>query len=201
MNTRTLLASALVLALAGCSHQPAPASAPPTGAPADAFLANLAHHCGKAYAGQVKTSRPAGTDADFASQPLLMHVRDCSASEVQVPFHVGEDRSRTWILRRTADGLQLSHDHRLPDGSEDPVSPYGGHTAGPGSAARQEFPVDAASIALFEREGLDASVTNTWAMEIEPDSRFMYELARPGGRLLQVEFDLTSPVPVPDSRP
>jgi hypothetical protein len=72
---------------------------------------------------------------------------------------------------------------------------YGGDTAVPGTAARQEFPVDAESRALFERQGLTASVTNTWAMEIEP-GRFRYELARPG-RLFQVDFDLSAPVAVP----
>jgi len=67
----------------------------------------------------------------------------------------------------------------------------------PGTASRQEFPVDAESIATFEREGLKASVTNVWAMEIEPDGRFVYELARPGGRLFRVEFDLSKPVEPP----
>ena len=33
--------------------------------------------------------------------------------------------------------------------------------------------------------------------EIEPGKRFLYELSRPGGRLFQVEFDLTAPVPLP----
>ena len=65
-----------------------------------------------------------------------------------------------------------------------------------GTAARQEFPVDAESRALFEREGSKASVTNTWAMAIEPGKTFVYELARPG-RLFRVEFDLTRPVALP----
>jgi hypothetical protein len=56
--------------------------------------------------------------------------------------------------------------------------------------------VDAESRALFEREKLTASVTNTWAMEIEPGRRFLYELSRPG-RVFRVEFDLTSPVAAP----
>jgi hypothetical protein len=93
--------------------------------------------------------------------------------------------------------LRLKHDHRHQDGSHDAVTMYGGDTAQPGSELRQEFPVDAESIAMFEREGLTASVTNTWAMEIEPGQRFLYELSRPGGRLFQVEFDLTKPVAVP----
>jgi hypothetical protein len=126
-------------------------------------------------------------------------VRGCDdpTRRLEVPFHVGDDHSRTWVLTRTDDGLRLKHDHRQEDGSDDAVTMYGGETASPGTASRQEFPVDAESIALFEREGLDVSVTNTWAMEIEPGQRFLYELARPGGRMFQVEFDLTTPVETP----
>ena len=54
--------------------------------------------------------------------------------------------------------------------------------------------MDAESIALFGRTGSNASVTNTWAMEVQPGQRFLYELSRPGGRLFQVEFDLSQPV-------
>ena len=74
---------------------------------------------------------------------------------------------------------------------------YGWNGADAGTAGRQAFPVDAESIALFQREGLVASVTNTWAMEIVPGQRFVYELSRPNGRLFRVEFDLTHPVPAP----
>ena len=74
---------------------------------------------------------------------------------------------------------------------------YGGDTVVAGTAVRQEFPVDAYSVALFEREGLQQSTSNIWAMEIEPGKRFLYELARPSGRLFKVEFDLSQPVAVP----
>jgi hypothetical protein len=57
--------------------------------------------------------------------------------------------------------------------------------------------VDAESVAMFQREALAASVTNVWAMEIEPERRFVYELRRPGGRLFRVEFDLSRPVALP----
>jgi hypothetical protein len=80
-------------------------------------------------------------------------------------------------------------------GSGEP-STNGGDTVAPGTASRQEFPVDAESRALFEREGLEAALGNTWAMEIEPGVRFVYELARPG-RLFRVEFDLSKRVPAP----
>ncbi|MDH5822276.1 hypothetical protein QFW77_04635 [Luteimonas sp. RD2P54] len=180
----------------------APAGVPVPGgeAPADAFLAGLAQHCGQAFAGRIVANEPAPPQPDaFEGQALVMHVRGCEepARELRIPFHVGADRSRTWVLTRTASGLRLEHDHRHQDGSDDPVTMYGGDTAAEGSARRQEFPVDAESVALFEREGLAASVANTWAMEIEPGRRFLYELSRPGGRLFQVEFDLSTPVDPP----
>jgi hypothetical protein len=203
-TTATLLA---VLAFAACSRSPEPASAPQAVAPtapatastddvrpADLFMAHLHGICGQAFAGRVVANQPEQPEDPFTGKPLVMHVRECGAIEIRVPFHVGDDHSRTWVLTRTATGLRLKHDHRHPDGSEDAVTLYGGDTAEPGTEQRQEFPVDAESIATFEREGLTASVTNTWAMEIEPGQRFLYELSRPGGRFFQVEFDLSAPV-------
>jgi len=125
-----------------------------------------------------------------------MHVRDCSPDEIRIPFHVGEDRSRTWVITRTSAGLRLKHDHRHSDGSADAVTMYGGDTLAPGSARRQEFPVDAASKAMFLREDRLASLSNVWAMEAEPTRRFVYELSRPQ-RLFRVEFDLSLAVPPP----
>ena len=196
----------LLLLVAACSQDaaaPAPPAAPradaPSPAPADAFLAAINARCGQAFAGRVLVDRPASADNPFAGKALVMHVRGCDdpTRELRVPFHVGDDHSRTWVLTRTGDGLRLKHDHRHEDGSPDEQTMYGGETATAGTAVRQEFPVDAGSVAMFEREGLGASVSNTWAMEIEPGSRFLYELARPGGRLFQVEFDLSAPVPPP----
>ena len=200
MNPIPLLAFVLWLPLAACVSSTAPHPAP-----ADAFLAALASHCGKAYAGRIVANRPdpaappaAGPDP-FEGKPLVMHVRGCEAParELRVPFHVGEDHSRTWVLTRTPGGLRLKHDHRHADGTPDVLTMYGGESHTRGSAVRQAFAVDAESIALFRREGSAASVTNTWAMEIEPGRRFVYELSRPAGRLFRVEFDLTRPVPLP----
>lgn len=187
------LALASALLLSGCATTPRrEASSPP-----DAFLARLAEHCGQAFEGRVVTDVPAATDDPFAGKRLVMHVRRCGEREIAIPFHVGDDRSRTWVLTRTSEGLRLKHDHRHADGTHDAVTMYGGDTSTPGTLVRQEFPVDAESIAMFEREQRSASVTNVWAMEIEPRKRFLYELSRPGGRLFQVEFDLTRPVEAP----
>lgn len=193
----------LILAVAHCGGEPAPPASPPPGesvtaaTAADRFLARLAEHCGQAFAGRVVANEPVAPDDPFAGRTLVMHVRECREGEMKVPFHVGDDRSRTWVLSRTPTGLRLKHDHRHEDGSADAVTMYGGDTTAAGTEARQEFPVDRESIALFEREGLTASVVNVWAMEIEPGRRFLYELRRPTGRLFQVEFDLSTPVATP----
>ncbi|WP_222565609.1 hypothetical protein [Novilysobacter antarcticus] len=200
--------AALAVALAACS-QPATetisdaevtATASTTADPQQVFFQHLTALCGQAFEGRVLTDRPeaaAGPDP-FRDQPLTMHVRDCSEQEIRIPFHVGDDRSRTWVLTRTADGLRLKHDHRLQDGSDDPVTMYGGDTANAGSANRQEFPVDAFSQAMFTREGMDVSNSNVWAIEIEPEQSFVYELARTDqDRLFRVGFDLTKPVAAP----
>ena len=206
---RLILTSALALACAACAPAPqapandaAPAASPVAeapAAPADAFLAAIATHCGKSYAGRIVANEPKPTTPDaFEGKTLVMHVRGCDApaTRIEIPFHVGDDHSRTWILTRTDAGLRLKHDHRHEDGTPDATTMYGGDTASAGSATRQEFPVDAESIALFKREGLNASVENTWAMEIHP-AMFAYELSRPGGRMFRVEFDLAQPVETP----
>lgn len=189
---RFLRALALIpsLALAAC------ASVAPQ-QPADAFMARLQALCGRAFAGEVVTTDP--SDTAFAGKPLVMHVRECTAGEIRIPFHVGEDRSRTWIVTRIATGLRLKHDHRHSDGSPDELTLYGGDTVFPGTDIRQEFPVDAESIALFTRTGRTVSNTNVWAMEVH-QGMFAYELRRPpipGGRFFRVEFDLTRPVAPP----
>lgn len=172
--------------LAGCASTPEPAH------PQDAFMARLNALCGQRFEGRVVTTDPA--DATFASNRLLMHVRDCSAREVGIPFAVGEDRSRRWIVTRTATGLRLKHDHRDPEGVIHGYHMYGGDTAGKGTAERQEFPVDQESIDQFVAGGATVSTTNVWAIEVHPGRMFAYELRRPEGRFLRVEFDLTRPV-------
>lgn len=195
-----LLGSVLLIGCGGDQPERAASTAPEKVAQpsaADAFMARIAQHCGQAFAGRVVTNEPPTTNDGFAGRTLIMHVRECTDGELKVPFHVGDDRSRTWVITRTGAGVRLKHDHRHEDGTDDQVTMYGGETAGPGTEVRQEFPVDAESIAMFASRNNTGSQTNTWAMEIEPGRRFLYELRRPGGRLFQVEFDLTSPVEAP----
>lgn len=196
-------ASTLAVALSACSPAatdatPTPAESPSAAATAqDAFFERITALCGQSFGGSITAEEPASTGSDpFSGKPLVMHVRECSEQEIRIPFHVGDDHSRTWVVTRTDDGLRLKHDHRHEDGSDDAVTMYGGDTASEGSASRQEFPVDAESQEMFARNEMTVSNTNTWAMEIEPGESFVYELARPQ-RLFRVSFDLTTPVAAP----
>ncbi|MHA6332128.1 hypothetical protein ACXYL9_00475 [Qipengyuania sp. CAU 1752] len=178
--------------------------------PYDAFWSNLSSHCGKAYNGTL-TSKDE-VDVAFRDAELVMHVRECSDTEIRVPFHVREaggewDRSRTWVFTRTDKGLRLKHDHRHADGAPDAVTMYGGDTSMGGTGRRHSFPVDRESIEMFKREGLDASVTNVWSVGVDPasdpEAKFSYRLQRkqaggaPEDRDFRVEFDATKPATPP----
>lgn len=180
-----LMIATAAIGITSCATAPAPA------VQQDQFFANLTALCGKRFEGKIVTTDAA--DADFAASRLLMHVRDCSAQEIRIPFWVGDDRSRTWVISRNLVGLTLKHDHRDLDGNPVGLHWYGGDTTAPGSARRQEFPVDDFSTALFNAGDASVSTTNVWAVEVEPGDRYVYELSRPN-RLLRVSFDLTKPI-------
>ncbi len=159
--------------------------------PVEQFWGHLSALCGKAYAGSV-VEAPAG-DSTFANKELVMHVRECDDSVIRVPFHVGEDRSRTWVISRTAQGLRLKHDHRHADGVEDSVTQYGGDSRSPVLAHRAEFPADSFTKAL-----IPAASTNIWTVEIDSTSAFTYALRREGtDRRFRITFDLSREVALP----
>jgi hypothetical protein len=193
-RARALACAAALLALAlGLGLNMARATQVPA-TPQSRFFAALQSLCGQAFEGRLVSTDAA--DREMAAQRLVMHVRTCAGDRIRIPFHVGADRSRTWVVTRTSTGLRLKHDHRHEDGSEDVLTQYGGDTVSPGSAARQEFPVDGFSRDLFTRQNRSVSNTNVWAMEVHPGRMFAYELRR-AGRHFRVEFDLGRPVAAP----
>jgi len=182
------LAAALLTLTAACGARPADDAA---AADRDTFWTHLHALCGQAFEGRVVHVNP--SDSAFIGQRLVMHVRQCEDDELRIPFHVGDDRSRTWILTRLETGLRLKHDHRLEDGSEDEVTQYGGDTLEPGTAEWQEFRADDYTATL-----IPAAATNVWTIEIVPGEVFAYALRREGtNRRFRVEFDLTRPVEPP----
>lgn len=158
----------------------------------DAFFQLIAEHCGKAFAGKVVLDTE---PSDAFAQPLVMHVRMCTDTQLHVPFHVGDDASRTWIFTKTGSGLSLKHDHRMASGHDDELTMYGGHTIDAGYNNMQSFPADQYSKELFVNLGIPQSVGNTWQVFVYPD-KFTYRLIRQG-REFRVDFDLTKPIDLP----
>lgn len=159
----------------------------------DSFFSSIKAHCGKAYQGQVTVDNADG--GSFSNKKLVMHVRRCSDSKLEIPFFVGDDASRTWIITKTGSGLSLKHDHRHQDGSFDETTMYGGHTNDAGWPQAQSFPADEYSKQLFVKTGIPQSVGNTWQMFIYSD-KFSYRLVRQG-REFRVDFDLTKAITPP----
>ena len=159
----------------------------------DAFFSAISKLSGKAYSGSITVDND--SSGSFANKKLIMHIRRCDETQLQIPFHVGEDASRTWLITKTGSGLSLKHDHRHSDGTEDALTQYGGHTVDAGWAQVQSFPADQYSKELFVENAIPQSVGNTWQMYIYPE-RFTYRLIRQG-REFRVDFDLTNPVEAP----
>ena len=191
--SKTVIAVLIAMALPFASVAKTVAPAPLVSIPShDTFFDSLRKHCGKAYAGKVVVDNPASPGFEGR---LVMHVRKCSDSQLQIPFHVGDDHSRTWIITKTGSGLSLKHDHRHEDGSNAESTMYGGHTQDAGWANVQSFPADQYSKELFSTAGNPQSNGNTWQIYVYPE-KFTYRLVREG-REFRVDFDLSKPVPLP----
>jgi len=157
------------------------------------FWTQLQSHCGKAFQGEITAGAVAGDG--FTGEKLVMHVRSCDTNDIRIPFFVGEDKSRTWVLHLNDDKIiSLKHDHRNPDGSEEELTQYGGLSSNQGLSNLQMFPADAHTAYI-----LPAASTNIWWFTIDETS-FTYNLRRIGSdRLFSVRFDLSKAVAVPDA--
>lgn len=124
---------------------------------------------------------------DFWGKELKFTVKQASKNELRLPFHVGENKSRTWVLSKTNNGIRLKHDHRHDDGSPDSISNYGGDSDSKISTAlAQYFPADE-----FTAKLLPAAATNRWIMQFSPDKKkFYYILERNNTLRFKAEFNL-----------
>lgn len=140
----------------------------------DAFFQTLSQLCGARFEGQA--TFPGDPNDPFAGKLLVAEVSMCQPDEIRIPFAVGEDRSRTWILKRGTEGLSLKHDHRHADGTPDTITMYGGWAIEGGSAHSQSFAADEHTAELIPE-----AVTNVWTLSFDPDKNTLtYDLKRHG---------------------
>jgi hypothetical protein len=157
--------------------------------PAQVFWNELKTHCGKAYEGSLILPEE---DEAFGGKRLVMQVISCEDNVIKIPFFVGEDRSRTWVLTYKDDRITLEHDHRHEDGSEDDINFYGGTSSNAGKADIQFFPANEHTQKL-----IPAAATNVWWITLD-ETTFTYNLKRLGtDRLFKVSMDLTKEIATP----
>lgn len=151
------------------------------------FLEQFKQFEGKYFEGEIVAG---GKEGDgFVGQKLMMQVKSYSDREVKIPFYVGEDKSRTWVLSYSNNLLTLKHDHRHEDGSADAVTFYGGTANNNGSEIMQMFPADQETCQI-----IDYACYNVWWITMD-SSTFTYNLRRIGSdRLFSVKFDLRKPI-------
>ena len=157
------------------------------------FWTELQKLCGKAYAGTLASAPE--NDVDFKGKELVMHIRACEKNQIRIPFFVGADKSRTWVLTQKKDRILLKHDHRHADGTPDKVTMYGGWTTSSGAATRQTFSADQETVDV-----LPAAASNVWWIELVPGESFTYNLRRMGTeRFFSIKFDLKREVKTPEA--
>ncbi|MBC7899517.1 MAG: hypothetical protein H7070_05635 [Saprospiraceae bacterium] len=162
------------------------------------FWKQLESLCGKAFAGRIDADT--SNSPDFANKALVMHVRSCEKDRIRIPFFVGDDRSRTWVLTRKGSRIELKHDHRHEDGKPDKVTMYGGLSTNTGMATRQFFPADEETVKVVAAPvgNAPSAAANIWWIDLVPGEYFTYNLRRLGSdRLFSVKFDLKKEVKAP----
>lgn len=153
-----------------------------------AFLENLRSLCGKSFRGEEAFMAP-GRES-WAEKKFMMHVTVCEDDRVYIPFHLDEDRSRTWMFLAEEGGLRFRHDHRHEDGNPEELTMYGGYADGKGNRYRQHFPADNYTVNL-----LDDGIEREWRVILDEDlNTFSYQLLYSSELIFEARFDLTSPV-------
>lgn len=150
------------------------------------FWNSLQSLCGKSYEGKLELPV---NDEQFGGKRLVMNVKYCDENTIKIPFFVGDDKSRTWVLTYKDNRISLKHDHRHKDGSEDKITQYGGVSTNAGQKNIQIFPADEET-----KIRIPAASTNVWWITLD-DKAFSYNLQRIGTqRLFKVVMDLTKPI-------
>ncbi len=158
---KTIIILLTLFSIASCKHKNT-----------NSFFSNLSKHCGKTYIG--KSVFPEDPGPLFAGKKLVMHVKECSNTEIRVPFKVGEDTSRTWVFTKTQKGLLLKHDHRHADGTPDELTMYGGYANDLSTAWQNNFAADNDTAQLIPE-----AKTNVWSLSFDEENKiFTYYLKR-----------------------
>lgn len=162
---KIILVMTLLLVFTACQKKPKMTNQ-------QSYFENLKSLCGQVFTGA--STYPDDPNHDFAGKLLVAKFSGCSQDQIKIKFDVGEDRSRTWIVSKSQQGLLLKHDHRHADGTPDEITNYGGWANDAGTPWQQYFAADQETAAL-----IPAASTNVWMLQYEPQSQTLtYDLKR-----------------------
>lgn len=192
---------AAIMALTGCGDPQSTLQMDPQLDSQAQFFYELGQLCGNTYRGERIVERGDRDDLLQGNEQLLVHFTDCRSDRIHAAFHIGAnqgqgdwDRSRTWIYTAHNERLELRHDHRLEDGSEDTDNTmYGGYTQSEGQA------IDSTLVQRFvftDREGPEGEQLG-WQVELEPGVRYTYGTYQGDTWTWRVDFDLSQTVETP----
>jgi hypothetical protein len=157
-----------------------------------AFFDHVRSLCGQTFGG--RTVYAEETDETFEPARLYFTVEECGEDELRMPFVVGGDPSRIWILQRGEDGLTFFHEHLREDGTEYESSGFGGHADARGSATYQHFPD------FWTTDQTPAAERRVWSLRIDHEhDLFVYDLERGGRPAFRLVFHLGPPSPAPST--
>ena len=181
LHWRALLMANALLCLLGCASPSYQASS--TEVAQQDFFDRWQALCGARFEGH--TTFPEEPSEAFRGKKLVATVATCNATEIRIPFAVGADRSRTWVLTQTKYGaLQLKHDHRHEDGTPDEINYYGGMATENGTASVQSFAADPHTARIIPE-----AASNVWQISLSQDGReLVYYLERHAQPRFRAQF-------------
>lgn len=120
------------------------------------------------------------------NKTMTISIKKVSDNQICIPLSVGRDKSRTWVLSKLPQGIQLKHDHRHSDGTPDEVTNYGGIDQHQSLGHQLNFPADEETKVL-----IPAAATNVWSLRLSPDKKTLfYYLERDNRSRFEARFEL-----------
>lgn len=151
----------------------------------ESFFDAIKSHCGKAFSGSVEDS---SNSTAYNGKKFVLHIRDCSNTQIKMPLHIDDNSSRILILTKSGESIKLEHDHRHPDGSPDALTLYGGYSVD-STAKVANFPESSESIAITKAHAPNRTYPSLWSIILSAED-ITYQVVRPG-RTIKSNFKFT----------
>ena len=144
------------------------------------FFANMFELCGETFSGEA--TFPEDDSQELVGENLVATIQTCTEEEIQIALAADGDQSRTWVIKRTDEGLRLRHDHINSEGTPSDTTGYGGYATDEGTSTQQYFAADDSTAQMIPE-----AATNVWMMKLD-DNKLTYYLERNGEPRFRAEL-------------